>query len=178
MADDAETSRGILIDGFGRAHALVPQVLDGLSAEDRAFRPNGTGNSIAWLIWHLIRVEDAEIGEGLAAGRQVWRSEGWYERSGLPFDPAEHGYGQSSEQVDQCAGVDPELLIGYHEAVHERTVAFLREVDTEELGRVIDPNWDPPVTVGTRSVSVLADQLQHIGQAAYLRGLLGHPELE
>ena len=55
---------------------------------------------------------------------------------------------------------------------------FAKNPGIKVLEGPVDTNWDPPVTVGTRSVSVLADQLQHIGQAAYLRGLLGHPELE
>lgn len=40
-----------------------------------------------------------------------------------------------------------------------------------DLERVVDTNWDPPVTLGVRLVSVLSDDLQHVGQAAYLRGL-------
>jgi hypothetical protein len=37
---------------------------------------------------------------------------------------------------------------------------------------VVDDSWDPPVTVSIRLVSILADDLQHAGQAAYARGVL------
>ena len=38
--------------------------------------------------------------------------------------------------------------------------------------RVVDRTWDPPVTLGVRLVSILDDDTQHAGQAAYVRGLL------
>jgi hypothetical protein len=37
---------------------------------------------------------------------------------------------------------------------------------------VVDEAYDPPVTLGVRLVSVLSDDLQHVGQAAYARGLI------
>jgi hypothetical protein len=37
---------------------------------------------------------------------------------------------------------------------------------------VVDASWDPPVTLGVRLVSVISDDLQHAGQAAYLRGMI------
>ena len=66
-----------------------------------------------------------------------------------------------------------QLLLDYAGAVHERTTQFLRSLTDEDLDLVVDRRWDPPVTLGVRLVSVLADDLQHAGQAAYVRGLLG-----
>ena len=68
----------------------------------------------------------------------------------------------------------PGVLVGYQAVVHERAVGFLETVTAGELDQVVDERWDPPVTLGVRLVSVVADALQHVGQAAYLRGLL-HP---
>ena len=72
-----------------------------------------------------------------------------------------------------------ELLVGYHDAVHEQTVAFLRGGLTDaDLDRVVDERWDPPVTLGVRLASVVNDTLQHAGQAAFVRGIVrrGRPE--
>ena len=41
-----------------------------------------------------------------------------------------------------------------------------------DLERVVDTSWDPPVTLGVRLISVISDDLQHAGQAAYAAGLL------
>jgi len=64
------------------------------------------------------------------------------------------------------------MLIGYFEDVHEKTLQFVRSLTETDLSRVIDQSWDPPVTVSIRLVSVIADDLQHVGQAAYVRGIL------
>src|SRR3954468_9431206 len=175
MADDSTAARDLLLDSFGRVHQGIPPTLEGLSAEDLAHRPGGTGNSIAWLLWHLARVEDDHVA-GLTGGEQAWTAEGWHERSGLPFDPAAHGWGQTSQEGDACGDLPPASPPGSHEAVPARTEAYLSGIDAAELGRVVDTNWDPPVTVGVRLVSVLGDELQHLGQAGYIRGLLGHDE--
>jgi uncharacterized damage-inducible protein DinB len=68
--------------------------------------------------------------------------------------------------------VDAEILAGYVDAVHARTVEYLDTLTAEDLDRVIDENWDPPVTLAVRLVSVVSDDLQHIGQAAFIRGVV------
>ncbi|MCU1373603.1 MAG: hypothetical protein JWO68_889 [Actinomycetia bacterium] len=65
-----------------------------------------------------------------------------------------------------------EAVIGYHEAVAERTARFLGTIGGDDLDRVVDERWSPPVTLGVRLVSIADDDLEHAGQAAYVRGLL------
>jgi uncharacterized damage-inducible protein DinB len=167
-------SNGVLVDGFDRIRDVVHQVLDGLDPDELTFRPGPHANSIAWLIWHLARVQDDHIA-GVAGTEQVWTTGGWMDRFGLPFDPAATGYGQSSSEVAQVRVSTPDELRGYFDAVHERTVAFVGSVTPVDLDRVVDRRWDPPVTLGVRLISVIADDLQHAGQAAYVRGLLESP---
>ena len=56
--------------------------------------------------------------------------------------------------------------------MHERTLSYLAGLTDGDLDRVVDESWDPPVTLGVRLVSILNDDTQHVGQAAYVRGLL------
>jgi uncharacterized damage-inducible protein DinB len=164
-------SAELLTDAFSRIRDVVARSVDGLSAEQLASRPDGEGNSIAWLVWHLTRIQDDHVAD--VAGRpQVWLSQGWAERFGLPFDPADHGYGHTSDQVDAVRPESGELLIGYHDAVHQQTVGYLQNLVDADLDRVVDTSWDPPVTLGVRLISVISDDLQHAGQAAYVAGLL------
>jgi hypothetical protein len=65
-----------------------------------------------------------------------------------------------------------DLLTGYHDAVHQQTVRLVSQVTDPDLGRIVDEGWDPPVTLGVRLVSVIDDCAQHIGQAAFVRGIL------
>ncbi len=56
--------------------------------------------------------------------------------------------------------------------MHARTAEFVAGLSAADLDRVVDESWDPPVTLGVRLVSVVDDDAQHAGQAAYVRGLL------
>ncbi|MCU1510411.1 MAG: hypothetical protein JWO34_251 [Arthrobacter sp.] len=162
-------SNELLLDAFGRIRETVEAVLEGADGESLVRRPADTGNSIAWLVWHLGRVEDAQVAS--AAGLdQVWTSQGFAERFDLPLSKRDTGYGHSSEQVD-AVKAPPALLLEYYDAVHRQTVEFLQTLGDGDLDRIVDTRWDPPVTLGVRLVSTIADCLQHVGQAAYAKGL-------
>lgn len=161
----------VLADGFGRIHGIVHRVVGGLSAQDLNFRPADGANSIAWLVWHLTRIQDDHVSE-VADVEQVWWSGGWYERYELPFDRADTGYGHSSDDVAAVRVESGELLLGYHDAVYEQTLGYVGRLRDGDLPKIVDESWDPPVTLAVRLVSVLSDDLQHAGQAAYVRGLL------
>ncbi len=164
------TSAALLADGFGRIHGLVHTVVDGMSADELAARVDPEANSIAWLVWHLTRIQDDHVA-GVAGTEQVWTAGGWADRFGLPFEAADHGYGHDARQVGQVR-VAGELLTGYHDAVYQRTLDYVGTITDADLPRVVDTAWDPPVTLSVRLVSVLSDDLQHAGQAAFVKGLL------
>jgi uncharacterized damage-inducible protein DinB len=161
----------VLADAFGRVHYEVHQVVDNLSPHDLAYRPDGGANSIGWLVWHLTRIQDDHVAD-VAGTEQVWLADGWSERFGLPFLPTATGYGHGSAEVAAVQPKSGELLTGYHDAVYQRTLRYLPGLTDQDLDRVVDTSWDPPVTLGVRLISVISDDLQHVGQAAYLRGLL------
>ncbi|WP_020660592.1 mycothiol transferase [Amycolatopsis benzoatilytica] len=161
----------LLVDGFGRVRELVHEAVDGLTAEQLAARPGPDANSIAWLIWHLTRVQDDHVAD-VAGVEQTWTAQNWHGRFGLPFPAGATGYGHRSKDVAQVRTESPELLTGYYDAVHEHTVSWVAGVDEAALDRVVDERWTPAVTLGVRLVSVLSDDLQHAGQAAYVKGLL------
>ena len=159
----------LLLDAFGRIRENVEATLEGLDGGALAWRPGGTGNSIAWLVWHLGRVEDAQVAD-VAGREQVWIAQDFVGRFGLPLTANDTGYGHSSEQVD-AVRAEAGLLLDYYDAVHRQTVEFLETLSDGDLDRIVDTRWDPPVTLGVRLVSTLADCLQHVGQAAYAKGL-------
>lgn len=161
----------ILIEAFGRIRENVHRVADGMSADDLAFRPDADANSIAWLVWHLTRIQDDHVAD-LAGATQVWSEGDWPERLGFTGDLAETGYGHTTEQVAAIRPDGPEQLIGYHDAVYQRTLDYVRGVAEADLDRVVDYSWDPPVTAGVRLVSVVNDNMQHSGQAGYVRGMI------
>lgn len=160
----------LMTDALGRVREQVPAVVGGLSVEDLAWRPDPEANSIAWLVWHLSRIEDDHVAH-VAGREQVWLEDGWVDRFGLPFDRRAHGYGMSAADVAQVR-VGADLLSGYYDAVAGRTATYLATLKPENLDRVVDDAWDPPVTLGVRLVSVVNEVNAHLGQAQYVRGLL------
>ena len=64
-------SRGVLTEAFGRITELYDGVADGLDDETLHHRPGGTGNPIAWLLWHLA---------------YIWRNPSWHKRIRLIID--------------------------------------------------------------------------------------------
>jgi uncharacterized damage-inducible protein DinB len=165
------TVADVLVDAFGRIRGVVDKTVDGLTPEQLAARPEGRANSIAWLVWHLTRVQDDHLADAFGT-EQVWTADGWFDRFGLPLAPAATGYGHSSDEVAVVRVSSGELLTGYHRAVHARTVAHVEGLVDGDLERIVDESWNPPVSLGVRLVSVIADDLQHAGQAAYVRGLV------
>ncbi|MFA9430409.1 DinB family protein [Egicoccus sp. AB-alg2] len=163
-------TRELLTDAFHRIPELTRSLTDGAGSELLHYRPDRDANPIAWLLWHAARVQDDHVA-ALAGREQVWTAQGWMERFDLPFDPQDIGYGQSSEEVGQVRVEDPSLVVGYQDAVTAMVDEYLATVDDQELGRVVDDAWDPPVTAGVRLVSVIGDVMQHLGQAGYVRGL-------
>lgn len=161
----------LLLELYGRIPPLVRDAVDGLDAKHLAEMPAPGANSIGWLVWHLTRVQDHHVAELLGI-EQVWVSEGWAGRFGLDPDPQNHGYGHTAEQVTAVRPDGPEILVEYLEAVWARTRSMLEGVTAADLDRVVDRRWDPPVTLGIRLISIADDSLQHVGQAAYVRGLL------
>ena len=159
----------ILVDAFGRVQESVHQVVRGLTSSQLAQRIAPDANSIAWLIWHLSRVQDDHVADAFGVP-QVWTEYG--KRFELPLEPYDTGYGHSSYQVAQVRVASGDLLTGYHDAVHKQTVRLVSGVTDPDLDRVVDTAWDPPVTLGVRLVSVIDDCAQHIGQAAFVRGIL------
>ena len=161
---------------FDRMPDLVHSAVKGLSADDLSRAPSAGANTIAWLVWHLSRVEDDHVATAaVALGRkgfeQVWTRDGFAGRFGLPLPPDDTGFGHSAEQVAQVRA-DGALLEDYHRAVHEQTQRFLAGLGEEDWESVVDRHWDPPVTLLARLTSVANEVAQHVGQASYVRGLL------
>ncbi|WP_138442302.1 mycothiol transferase [Sinomonas susongensis] len=185
MTAEQNWAISILEDGFGRVRESVERVVFGLSSERLVEQPSPETNSAGWILWHLTRIIDDHfaaladvLGGAEAAARrehpmppgQLWTE--WRRRLGTPYPEQSTGYGHGPEDVAAFPQIEPQLLADYHDAVHERAVEVLRGLSAEDLGKVVDRRWNPPVTAAVRLVSILNDSTQHVGQAAYVKGLL------
>jgi hypothetical protein len=162
----------LLVELFDRIPPLARQAVEGLDAGQLTAVPSDGVNPIGWLVWHAARVQDHHVGE-LSGLDQVWESGDWADRFGLDPDPSNTGYGHTWDEVRAVRPDGPEVAVEYVTAVSARTAAMLAGLAPGDLDRVVDRRWDPPVTMGVRLVSIADDDLQHLGQARYARGLLG-----
>lgn len=162
-------TNNVIIDAFSRVKEVVHESVHGLALQDLTYRPTESANSIAWLIWHLTRIQDSHIAE-LAKQAQVWHGT-WFKTFNLPFGEAATGYGHSTQEV-AAVKADSDLLRDYFNATHRATINFVHSLHADDYTKIVDSGWDPPVTMAIRLVSIVADNLQHAGQAAYVRGLL------
>jgi len=161
----------LLLELYGRIPPLVQDAVTGLTPEQLAESPVTGANTVGWLVWHLIRVQDHHVAELLGTD-QLWAGGHWAAQCGLDPDPSNTGYGHTPEQVVAVRPASGQVLVDYLAAVDARTRAMLAGLTGAELDRIVDRRWDPPVTMGVRLVSVADDCLQHAGQAAYAGGLL------
>ncbi|SBT37446.1 mycothiol transferase [Micromonospora auratinigra] len=161
----------LLIEAYGRLPDLVTAAVDGLDPEQLRRAPAAGANPVGWLVWHLTRIQDHHVAD-LLGEEQLWATGDWARRCGLTADPDDTGFGHGPAQIAAVRPEDGRVLVDYHRAVVDRTLAYLRGLGPADLDRVVDEHWDPPVTLGVRLVSVLDDDLQHAGQAGYVRGLI------
>ncbi len=161
----------LLVEILARIDGHVADILDGLEPDDLVWRPAEDANPIGWLVWHLARVIDAQVAD-VAGIEQVWTQGDWAQGFGLDPDPANSGYGHTPAQVAAVQPRNTAVLGGYHTRVSEQAYDYLVTLTDDDLTRVIDEAWDPPVTLGVRLVSIVDDAVQHAGQARYLKGLL------
>ncbi|WP_433611612.1 mycothiol transferase [Dactylosporangium sp. CA-139114] len=162
----------LLAEGYGRLPDLVRGAVEGLSAEQLHWAPRPGANSIGWLVWHLTRVQDDHITDLLDGVEQLWVTGDYAKRFGLEAHARDTGYGHTPDEVETVRPESPEVLLEYFDAVYARTRAFVTRLGEDDLDKIVDERWDPPVSLGVRLVSVLDDAVQHAGQAAYVRGLL------
>lgn len=161
--------REVLQDLHGRVPPLVEAAVANLEPDELVWAPETGANTIGWLVWHLTRVLDHHLADLLDDSQLVVT---FADRFGRPVDPDDTGYGHGTDDVASLHPESSTVLVEYHAAVHQRLARLLDGLSAEDLDRVVDESWDPPVTLGVRLVSMQVDALQHAGQAAYVRGLL------
>ena len=163
----------LLLELYGRIPPLAARAVDGLNAEELCRAPGAGANTIGWLVWHLARVQDHHVSE-LLGTEQVWVGGDWAGRFGLDARSLQHGLRPQRRGGRRRPAREPEVLLGL--PARGRRAAprpCSKDSAPDDLDRVVDQRWDPPVTLGVRLVSIADDSLQHVGQAAYARGPSG-----
>lgn len=159
----------LIINIYERMSQEMERSLDGLSLNDMNRQPSTDTSSIGWLAWHLTRVQDRAIAD-LARGVQLWVRDEWHSKFNRPPDPQDFGFGHSLEDLAAFKSPDAQILLDYYHAVFERSKHYISSLSEIDLDREVDHPKFP--TVAARLVGIVNDNYQHVGQIAYVRGLL------
>ena len=171
----------ILTSGYEGVLKVLENAVDGMSEEDLNWQPRSDCNSIGWLVWHLTRWHDVMISSFMGE-EELWVKDRWHERFGQSADDGDHGSGHDVEDLAVFKSPDAATLIGYHQAVLERSKQYFPSISATDMDRETEsmpfkkpPKYEmmllPEPKVGLMLMRLLSGSLQHAGQASYVRGL-------
>ncbi len=157
---------------YDRIGGVFRRALDGLDIPQLKAQPAGPqSNPIGWLAWHLSRTQDKNYSL-LLRQNEAWTTHAWCQRFQLPPNRGS-GNGDSLEQVRAFDPINAQTLIAYFDAAREKSRTFLNnlsDADLEQPSPASSPNASETIKITIARVT--GDLIQHIGQIAYLRGLL------
>ncbi len=145
------------------------QAVNGLTAEELSFRVKPFCNSIVFLLWHLARMEDFWTNRILSGGKEIYETEGWYQKLGTPA--GENGLGYDVDKLDKWPAPALELLQSYAAAVRQKTLDYLDKVDEKKLDEARDFPWRKG-TVGLALSHLVTEVAEHTGQIGYIKGIM------
>jgi len=161
-------AKELILMSLEQSQGYLNKALDGLTQEEAAWRPNAECNSIAFILWHMTRVEDFFVNRVIQRENELYEAEGWREKLGTP--PKETGYQYAAEQLQTWPVPQLEVLRGYASSVIEKTLAFLKSVPPQKLSEVPHPDRSPD-SIGATLGHISTEIALHVGQIAYLRGV-------
>ena len=164
------TLNEFIVDALDKENGFLMEALDGLGPGELAWQPAADSNSIGWILWHMVRVEDMWIQFFAQFQTELWETEGWHEKFGLPT--RDNGFGHTAEQVNNFPSVDLGEFLRYRASVRQATLAYLDTLTPDDMERV-PRERRPEMSLGAMFRQIIGEMYQHVGHIAYLRGLQG-----
>ena len=164
------TLNEFIADALDKENGFLLEALEGLTPEEAAWQPAPDANSIGWILWHMVRVEDMWIQFFAQFQPELWESDGWHEKFGLPT--RDNGFGHTTEQVNNFPRLDLAEFLEYRAAVRQSTLAYLNTLTPEDM-ETVPRERRPEMSLGAMFRQIIGEMYQHVGHIAYLRGLQG-----
>ena len=164
------TLNEFIVDALDKENGFLLEALDGLGPAELAWQPAADANSIGWILWHMVRVEDMWIQFFAQFQTELWETEGWHEKFGLPT--RDNGFGHTAEQVNNFPSLDLGEFLQYRAAVRQATLAYLDTLTPADM-ETVPRERRPEMSLGAMFRQIIGEMYQHVGHIAYLRGLQG-----
>lgn len=159
-------AKELILKSLEQSQRYLSNALDGLTQEEVAWSPGPECNNIAFILWHMTRVEDLYINRVIQREQALYEAEGWQEKLGTPVK----AYQYTVEELQAWPVPPLETLREYVNSVREKTLALLQSMPSEKLSELARPER-PPDTIGTILGRTSTEIALHVGQIAYLRGV-------
>ena len=161
-------AKELILRSLEQSQGYLTKALDGLTQEEAAWSPGAECNCMAFILWHIARVEDFFVNRVLQRQGELYEAEGWREQLGTPAK--ETGYQYTAEQLQAWPVPKLEVLRGYADSLREKTLAFIEQLPSEKLSEVPRPDRSPD-SIGATLCRMSTEIALHVGQIAYLRGV-------
>ncbi len=147
----------------------VNDAIKKLSQDELAWRTKPHSNSIAFLMWHLARVEDLWINRILKGGKEIYEAEGWYKK--YKTEIQDNGAFFDEAKLKAWPVPTLKLLKEYAAAVRQTTLAYLKTLNEKDLDEPRDFTWMKG-TNGTALSHLISEIGEHSGQIGYIKGIM------
>jgi hypothetical protein len=114
------------------------ETLKGLSGSQMRLIPRNREHSIAWILWHLSRIEDVTMNLLVAGSPQVLLSQGWHERMGIGTQNTGNDMAAVGT-MEFSAKINLGTLRLYRLSVGRQTREIAKQLSPEDLKRKVDP---------------------------------------
>lgn len=169
--------RDFVIRSMDRARLVTVELVRDLTPQELLWQPGPKANHVAFLLFHIFRVEDSNLHAWVTEADQVWEEESWSDPIVLPSPDASHsqnwttGNGWTSKEVGGWEPPPLEKLLAYGAAVRRVSVERIRALDLERLEEI--PRPDRP-TMAIRDYLNRAShhEVGHNAQIDYLLELM------
>jgi hypothetical protein len=139
----------LFIQQHAEVHSRRMSSIETLSFEDEVLvdmtdaqireLPDRMDHSIAWIIWHLARIEDVAMNILVAGNSQVFERDDWKEKLNISFVHTGNAMSRS-EVIELSNGIDIYELRNYRIAVGRKTEEIVNRLSPEEVGRRVYPS--------------------------------------
>lgn len=156
--------------GLNEYYGKLKESLAGLTPDELLWQPGPDSNHILWTVWHMARVSDRWANSTVLGGEELWIRDGWAAKLGMPED--RYGRGETPDQVRDFPSVDINLVLRYFDAAHLSVLAMIDGLDEADLDSDVYAAYrDESLNIGWILGHILAEESQHLGQIAYIRGM-------
>ncbi len=159
-----------IISGLEEYLQSLYKALDGLSISELEWQPSLESNNIIYLIWHMGRVEDNWINQIIGGNENVWIKNGWNKK--FPFDESDYGKGYNKQDLATLPRMDKDEIMKFYEEQRSESITVIKNLNDEDLAKEYKRLTGELKSGYWILGHVLVEESQHLGQIAYIRGMM------